>query len=133
MNQITNWSLEDAVEINLEHEDDFLKVKETLERIGVSSFKEKKLWQTAHILHKRGKYYILHFKCLFALDGKTALFSTDDWKRQNRIAKLLEDWGLCTIVNPDNLGDMEDINKIKILKYSEKENWTLISKYNIGN
>lgn len=133
MNQITNWSLEDAVEIELEHEDDFLKVKETLERIGVSSFKEKKLWQTAHILHKRGKYYILHFKCLFALDGKTAIFSKDDWKRQNRIAKLLEEWGLCTITNPDNLGELEDINKIKILKYSEKDDWQQISKYNIGN
>lgn len=129
---VKNWSLNDAVEIKLKDDDDFLKIKETLERIGVSSFKEKKLWQSAHILHKKGKYYILHFKCLFVLDGKTALFIEEDWKRQNRIAKLLEDWGLLTIVDPDNLGDLEDIKKIKILKYSEKEKWQQISKYSIG-
>jgi len=133
MNENINWSLDRAVEIELENEDDFLKVKETLQRIGVSSFKDKKLYQSTHILHKRGKYYILHFKCLFALDGKTAIFTEDDWKRQNRIAKLLEEWGLCKIVDPDNLGALEDINRIKILKFSEKEDWELVAKYNIGN
>jgi len=133
MNENINWSLDRAVEIELENEDDFLKVKETLQRIGVSSFKDKKLYQSTHILHKRGKYYILHFKCLFALDGKTAIFTEGDWKRQNRIAKLLEEWGLCNIVDPDNLGALEDINRIKILKFSEKEDWELVAKYNIGN
>ena len=131
MNDSVNWTLDDAVEIELPDNDSFLKIKETLQRIGIASRKNTPtLYQTAHILHKRGKYYIIHFKCLFALDGKPAPFDEMDWARQNRIAKLLEDWELCSIVG--ELGFMEDIRNIKIIKYSERNNWKLVAKYNIG-
>lgn len=130
MNDLVNWSLDDAVEIELPDNDSFLKIKETLQRIGIASHKTHTLYQTAHILHKRGRYYIIHFKCLFALDGKPAPFDELDWARQNRIAKLLEDWELCSIVS--ELGFMEDIRKIKIIKHSDRNNWTLVAKYNIG-
>jgi hypothetical protein len=127
-----NWVLDDAVEIELPDADSFLKIKETLQRIGIPSYKTKTLYQTAHILHKRGKYYIIHFKCLFSLDGKPAPFDEQDWKRQNAIAKLLEDWGLCTMVYELEPENTEDPRNIKIIKFSEKKDWTLVSKYNIG-
>jgi hypothetical protein len=130
MNRELNWSLEKAVKVKLKNPDDFLKVKETLQRIGVASYSSKTLYQTAHILHKRGEYYIIHFKCLFALDGKTAIFDEIDWYRQNAIAKLLDDWGLVEIVS--DIGPCEEIRKIKIIKHSEKYEWNLVSKYNIG-
>ena len=128
----TTWDLEDAVEITLPDDDAFLKVRETLQRIGIPSYKNNTLYQTAHILHKRGRYYIIHFKCLFALDGKVAVFDEEDWMRQNRIAKLLDDWSLCSIRFPETLGPLEDASKIKILKHSEKNAWNLVAKYNIG-
>jgi len=130
MNEVVNWSLDDAVEIALPDNDSFLKIKETLQRIGIASYKKKTLYQTAHILHKRGKYYIIHFKCLFALDGKPAPFDEVDWARQNSIAKLLQDWGLCDVVG--ELGYTEDMSKIKIIKHSDRHNWNLVAKYNIG-
>lgn len=130
MNDLINWTLDKAVQVKLYDDDSFLKIKETLQRIGIASYKNHTLYQTAHILHKRGLYYIIHFKCLFALDGKPAPFDEMDWRRQNTIAKLLEDWGLCKIV--DELGPTEDIRHIKIIKYSEKDNWNLVAKYNIG-
>jgi hypothetical protein len=128
----TNWVLDDAVEVILPDDDAFLKIRETLQRIGIPSYKNQTLFQSAHILHKKGIYRIIHFKCLFALDGKIALFDNTDWHRQNRIAQLLDDWNLCSITYPEALGPLEDANKIKILKHNEKENWTLVAKYNIG-
>lgn len=127
-----NWSLEDAVEIVLPDADAFLKIKETLRRIGIPSHKTKTLYQTAHILHKRGKYYIIHFKCLFALDGKPALFDVLDYRRQNTIAKLLTEWGLCDMVYEYEDTDFEDARNIKVIKHSEKGDWNLVSKYSIG-
>ena len=128
----TTWDLDDAVEVILPDDDAFLKIRETLQRIGIPSYKNNTLYQTAHILHKRGRYYIIHFKCLFALDGKVAVFDEEDWMRQNRIAKLLDDWNLCKIRHPESLGPLEDANKIKILKHGEKNAWNLVAKYNIG-
>lgn len=130
MSDSANWTLDDAVEIELPDNDSFLKIKETLQRIGIASYKNKTLYQTAHILHKRGRYYIIHFKCLFALDGKPAPFDDLDYMRQNRIAVLLADWGLCTIVS--DVGMLEDIRNIKIIKHSDRVNWNLVAKYNIG-
>lgn len=130
MSESANWTLDDAVEVELPDNDSFLKIKETLQRIGIASYKTKTLYQTAHILHKRGRYYIIHFKCLFALDGKAAPFDEMDWARQNRIAKLLEEWELCKVVG--ELGFMEDIQKIKIIKHSDRNKWNLVAKYNIG-
>lgn len=127
-----NWTLDDAVEIELPDADSFLKIKETLTRIGIPSYKTKTLYQTAHILHKRGKYYIIHFKCLFSLDGKPAPFDELDWKRQNAIAKLLDDWGLCSMVYELEPESTEDPRNIKIIKHAEKKDWALVSKYNIG-
>ena len=123
----------DLLEVTLAKEDDFLKVKETLTRIGVSSRKEKKLWQSCHILHKRGKYYIVHFKELFALDGLPTNLSDDDIGRRNTIANLLEEWELIGIVDPEQSEDpVTPISKIKILPYKEKDNWELVPKYHIG-
>jgi hypothetical protein len=130
MNTFINWSLDNAVQITLPDPDSFLKIKETLQRIGIASYKTNTLYQTAHILHKRGLYYIIHFKCLFVLDGKPAPFDQTDFMRQNTIAKLLQDWKLCTIVDP--LGPTEDARNIKIIKWQDRENWTLVAKYNIG-
>lgn len=130
MNEYVNWSLDKAVEIELPDNDSFLKIKETLQRIGIASYKNRTLYQTAHILHKRGKYYIIHFKALFALDGKPAPFDELDWMRQNSIAKLLDDWGLCTIKGA--IGPLENIKNIKIIKHSDKSKWNLVAKYNIG-
>ena len=126
------WTRESMVEVTLSQPDDFLKVRETLSRIGVASRKEKKLYQSCHILHKQGKYYIVHFKELFALDGKTANLTLNDVQRRNRIAQLLSDWGLIAIVNTDSVLDIAPLNQIKVLSYKEKGEWELESKYNIG-
>ena len=125
------WSPDKMVEILLSEPDDFLKVRETLTRIGVASRKEKKLYQSCHILHKQGKYYIVHFKELFALDGKRANLTVNDVQRRNRIIQLLSDWGLITTVIDETL-DIAPLNQIKVIAYKEKNNWTLETKYNIG-
>ena len=127
-----NWSQDKMVEIRLNEPDDFLKVRETLTRIGVASRKEKKLYQSCHILHKQGKYYIVHFKELFALDGKYANLTINDVQRRNRITKLLADWGLITITNEDSILYIAPLNQIKVLSYKDKNDWTLEQKYNIG-
>jgi len=126
------WKQSDMVEVVLNEPDDFLKVRETLTRIGVASRKEKKIYQSCHILHKQGKYYIVHFKELFALDGKNTNLSLNDVQRRNRIIQLLSDWGLITIVTPDKIADLAPLNQIKVLAFKEKDEWTLESKYNIG-
>jgi hypothetical protein len=121
------------VEVTLNEQDDFLKVRETLTRIGVSSRKERVLYQSCHILHKQGRYYIVHFKELFALDGKPSNISENDIQRRNAIAKLLEDWGLVKVLNPEIMRDnIAPIHQIKIISYKEKDDWELIPKYNIG-
>jgi hypothetical protein len=122
------------VEVVLSEPDDFLKVRETLTRIGVASRKERKIYQSCHILHKQGKYYIVHFKELFALDGKKTNFSLNDLQRRNRIIQLLVDWGLVSIsdINLEKISDLAPLNQIKVLSYKEKGEWTLESKYNIG-
>ena len=125
------WKQTDMVEVFLNEPDDFLKVRETLTRIGVASRKEKKLYQSCHILHKQGKYYIVHFKELFALDGKKANLSVNDVQRRNRIIQLLVDWGLVSTVI-DEVLDIAPLNQIKVIAYKEKSNWTLETKYNIG-
>ena len=126
------WTVESMVEVVLKEPDDFLKVRETLTRIGVASRKEKKLYQSCHILHKQGKYYIVHFKELFALDGKKANLSVNDVQRRNRIVQLLSDWGLISISAKENIADVAPLSQIKVLSYKEKGDWTLESKYNIG-
>jgi len=126
------WKQADMIEVVLNEPDDFLKVRETLTRIGVASRKEKKIYQSCHILHKQGKYYIVHFKELFALDGKNTNLSLNDVQRRNRIIQLLSDWGLITIVTPDKIADLAPLNQIKVLSFKEKNDWTLESKYNIG-
>tara|TARA_B100001057_G_C22126761_1_gene672960 strand:- start:52 stop:480 length:429 start_codon:yes stop_codon:yes gene_type:complete len=126
-----SWSPDKMIEISLSEPDDFLKVRETLTRIGVASRKEKKLYQSCHILHKQGKYFIVHFKELFALDGKKANLSVNDVQRRNRIIQLLSDWGLVTTVTEDTL-DIAPLNQIKVISYREKNNWVLETKYNIG-
>ena len=127
-----DWSQTQMIEIRLNEPDDFLKVRETLTRIGVASRKEKKLYQSCHILHKQGKYYIVHFKELFALDGKYANLTVNDVQRRNRITKLLADWGLITIIREDSVVDIAPLNQIKVLSYKDKQDWTLEQKYNIG-
>ncbi len=125
--------LETLIEVRLGEEDDFLKVRETLTRIGVASRKDKTLYQSCHILHKQGKYYIVHFKELFALDGKPSDFSTEDKGRRNTIVKLLSDWGLIVVVDPNKIVDPQTpLNQIKILPFKEKNEWSLVTKYNIG-
>ena len=126
-----DWSPERMIEVSLSEPDDFLKVRETLTRIGVASRKEKKLYQSCHILHKQGKYFIVHFKELFALDGKKANLSMNDVQRRNRIIQLLSDWGLITTVNEETL-DIAPLNQIKVISYKEKNSWVLETKYNIG-
>jgi endonuclease III len=127
-----SWAPEQMVEVTLNEPDDFLKVRETLTRIGVASRKEKKLYQSCHILHKQGRYYIVHFKELFALDGKRANLFLNDVQRKNRIAQLLQDWGLVKIVNQDQVADAAPLSQIKVLSFKDKNDWTLESKYNIG-
>jgi len=134
MNELkeVQWNRNDMVEVNLKEPDDFLKVRETLTRIGVASRKERKLYQSCHILHKKGQYFIVHFKELFALDGKKANLSENDVQRRNRIIKLLSDWGLVEIVNETNIKDAAPLSQIKVIAYKEKGDWLLESKYNIG-
>ncbi len=127
-----NWNQELMVEVQLNEPDDFLKVRETLTRIGVASRKEKKLYQSCHILHKQGRYYIVHFKELFALDGKHANLTSNDVQRRNRITQLLSDWGLIEVVKADSISDIAPLNQIKVLSFKEKDEWTLETKYNIG-
>ena len=126
------WKQTDMVEVVLGEPDDFLKVRETLTRIGVASRKEKKIYQSCHILHKQGKYYIVHFKELFALDGKQTNFSLNDLQRRNRIVQLLSDWGLIKVIDAAKIEDLAPLNQIKVLAFKEKREWTLESKYNIG-
>ena len=120
------------VEVQLNEPDDFLKVRETLTRIGVASRKEQKLYQSCHILHKQGRYFIVHFKELFALDGKHANLTSNDIQRRNRITQLLSDWGLIEVVKAESIADIAPLNQIKVLSFKEKDNWTLETKYNIG-
>tara|TARA_Y100000361_G_scaffold105536_1_gene95239 strand:+ start:291 stop:713 length:423 start_codon:yes stop_codon:yes gene_type:complete len=127
-----NWSPDQMIEVTLKEPDDFLKVRETLTRIGVASRKEKKIYQSCHILHKQGKYYIVHFKELFALDGKRANLFVNDVQRRNRIAQLLSDWGLVNVVSTSAIEDAAPLSQIKVLSYKDKSEWTLESKYNIG-
>ena len=126
-------NITDLVEVTLNEQDDFLKVRETLTRIGVASKKDKTLFQSCHILHKQGRYYIVHFKELFALDGKPSNISDNDIQRRNAIAKLLEEWGLITIMNPQLIGEeIAPLHQIKIISFREKDDWQLVPKYNIG-
>ena len=127
-----HWTQDRMIEVLLNEPDDFLKVRETLTRIGVASRKEKKLYQSCHILHKQGKYYIVHFKELFALDGKHANLSINDVQRRNRIVRLLSDWGLISIVDEETVADIAPLNQIKVLAYKDKGEWILEQKYNIG-
>ena len=129
---IVIWSQDQMVEVILNEPDDFLKVRETLTRIGVASRKEKKIYQSCHILHKQGRYYLVHFKELFALDGKHANLTVNDVQRRNRIIQLLADWGLITIVKPEKITDIAPLNQIKVLAYKDKGDWILETKYNIG-
>ena len=126
------WTQDQMLEVVLNEPDDFLKVRETLTRIGVASRKEKKLYQSCHILHKQGKYFIVHFKELFALDGKHANLTINDVQRRNRITRLLADWGLISIVKEEDCVDIAPLNKIKVLSYKDKGLWQLEQKYNIG-
>ena len=126
-----SWSQDMMLEVTLKEPDDFLKVRETLTRIGVASRKDHKLYQSCHILHKKGKYYIVHFKELFALDGKPANITKNDVERRNRIAKLLFDWGLVDF-QAEELTEVAPLNQIKVLSYKDKADWILESKYNIG-
>lgn len=132
MSDEITWSQDVMLEVTLKEPDDFLKVRETLTRIGVASRKERKLYQSCHILHKRGKYYIVHFKELFALDGKPTNITQNDVQRRNRIAKLLSDWGLVEITRAEEAEDLAPLNQIKVLSFKDKGEWTLESKYNIG-
>ena len=129
---IVEWSQEKMVEVLLNEPDDFLKVRETLTRSGVASRKEKKLYQSCHILHKQGRYFIVHFKELFALDGKHANLTSNDVQRRNRIARLVADWGLISIVKESAIADIAPLNQIKVLAYKDKGDWILEQKYNIG-
>ncbi len=126
------WTQDQMLEVVLNEPDDFLKVRETLTRIGVASRKEKKLYQSCHILHKQGKYFIVHFKELFALDGKHANLTINDVQRRNRITQLLADWGLIGVVDVTRIQDIAPLNQIKVLSYKDKGDWILETKYNIG-
>ena len=133
MNELDNlWHPEKMLEVQLKEPDDFLKVRETLTRIGVASRKDKKLFQSCHILHKQGRYFIVHFKELFALDGKQANFSDNDAERRNTIAQLLSDWGLIAILNKSIAEKKAPLSQIKVLSFKEKSEWDLQAKYNIG-
>jgi hypothetical protein len=126
-------NLDSLVEVKLGNEDDFLKVRETLTRIGVASKKQQTLWQSCHILHKQGKYYIVHFKELFALDGKPTNISEDDLARRNTIANLMAEWGLVVLVDPSKSKEpAAPLSQIKVLSFKEKDEWDLVAKYNIG-
>jgi len=128
-----NWSPDQMIEVTLNEPDDFLKVRETLTRIGVASRKEKKIYQSCHILHKQGRYFVVHFKELFALDGKHANLTQNDVQRRNRITQLLADWGLIGVVDAKKIQDIAPLNQIKVLSYRDKGEWILETKYNIGS
>lgn len=130
---LVDWSPESMLEITLNDPDDFLKVRETLTRIGVASRKEKKLFQSCHILHKQGRYFIVHFKELFLLDGKPSNLVANDLERRNTISTLLADWGLITILNSAQAKPLAPLRQIKVIPYKEKSQWELCPKYNIGN
>ena len=133
MNELDNsWNPDNMLEVQLKEPDDFLKVRETLTRIGVASRKDKKLFQSCHILHKQGRYFIVHFKELFALDGKEANFTENDIERRNTIAQLLGDWGLIAIINTTVAEKKAPLSQIKVLSFKEKSEWDLQAKYNIG-
>lgn len=132
MSENIKWSIDDMLEVTIKQPDDFLKVRETLTRIGVASRKDKTLFQSCHILHKQGKYYIVHFKELFALDGKTATLSENDIQRRNTIAVLLADWNLIDIVQKEKAENKAPLSQIKVLPFKEKKDWILSAKYNIG-
>ena len=132
MDNLVSWTPADMLEVTLNEPDDFLKVRETLTRMGVASRKEQKLFQSCHILHKQGRYFITHFKELFALDGKLAELSENDLMRRNSIAKLLRDWGLIELCEPISEEKLAPMSQIKILPFKEKNDWTLVTKYNIG-
>ena len=127
-----NWSSSDMLEVTIKQPDDFLKVRETLTRIGVASRKDKTLFQSCHILHKQGKYYITHFKELFALDGKNSTLTVNDIQRRNTISLLLQDWNLIEVVQPTLVENKAPLSQIKVLPFKEKSEWTLVAKYNIG-
>ena len=135
MNELnTDWHPEKMLEVQLKEPDDFLKVRETLTRIGVASRKDKILYQSCHILHKQGRYFIVHFKELFALDGKPTNFSENDQARRNTIANLLAEWGLIKLINPEEISELVvPLNQLKILSFKEKDLWELTAKYNIGS
>ena len=130
MSEEISWSAEDMLEVTIKQPDDFLKVRETLTRIGVASRKDKTLYQSCHILHKQGRYFITHFKELFLLDGKPSNLTENDLKRRNTIVKLMDDWGLLTTVAP--IGETASLNQIKIISHKDKNDWELCPKYNIG-
>ena len=130
---IVQWSPTDMLEITLNEPDDFLKVRETLTRIGVASRRENKLFQSCHILHKQGRYFIVHFKELFLLDGKPSNLIENDIQRRNTITTLLSDWGLVTMVKPSQAKDVAPLRQIKVIPFKEKSQWELCPKYNIGN
>ena len=131
--QITDWTPSSMLEVTLNEPDDFLKIRETLTRIGVASRKDQKLYQSCHILHKQGRYFITHFKELFLLDGKPSNLLENDVQRRNTIATLLSDWGLLDIVNDDQSKDKAPLRQIKVIPHKEKQQWELCPKYNIGN
>jgi len=132
MDNLVSWTPADMLEVTLSEPDDFLKVRETLTRIGVASRKEKKLFQSCHILHKQGRYFCVHFKELFLLDGKKSNLETSDIERRNTIATLLSDWGLITILDKNSCADKAPLRQIKIVSFKEKSEWELCPKYNIG-
>ncbi len=132
-NNIVEWNPNNMLEVTLNEPDDFLKIRETLTRIGVASRKDNKLYQSCHILHKQGRYFIVHFKELFLLDGKKSNLEENDVARRNTIATLMSDWGLLTVDNKNNLNPIAPLRQIKIISYKDKEQWELCPKYNIGN
>lgn len=131
--QISNWQPDMMLEITLNEPDDFLKVRETLTRIGVASRRDNKLFQSCHILHKQGRYFIVHFKELFLLDGKPSNLLENDVQRRNTIAVLLADWGLISIMSPESAKDVAPLRQIKVIPFKDKSQWELCPKYNIGN
>ena len=129
---MNDWTVENMVEVTLSQPDDFLKIRETLSRMGIASKKDKKLFQSCHILHKQGRYFIVHFKELFGLDGKQTNFSQEDQERRNTIVKLLKDWGLISVVTEDKIANQAPLSQIKVIAFKEKDEWILETKYNIG-
>ena len=129
---MNDWTVENMVEVTLSQPDDFLKIRETLSRMGIASKKDKKLFQSCHILHKQGRYFIVHFKELFGLDGKQTNFSQEDIQRRNTIVKLLKDWGLISVVTDDKIAEQAPLSQIKVIAFKEKNEWILETKYNIG-